>query len=340
MTDRITNAYIMTRFENLDLNLLRTFDVVYTEGSLTRAARVLNISQPAVSNALSRLRDCLGDRLFIRDRRGMVPTSFAAGLAPSIHQALEAIRSGLEAREDFDPRVSERTFRVSMNDPAEALFIRPLIEACAGEAPNVSVLCNFIGRHEIGNEMSAGSLDLAIDVPTLTDGRARHASLLQETYTCLVRPEHRLAGRSITPGEYLGLGHVHVSARRYGLGHVDRALADAGCKRRIRLRIRNPEIAADIVRRTDLAMTVPQHFAAEWGLAALELPFAIPPLDWQLYWPTRLEDDASNRWLREKLLAIAARRRAERGGELDLPFDENGFATDALLNIDAGVSAT
>jgi hypothetical protein len=94
------------------------------------------------------------------------------------------------------------------------------------------------------------------------------------------------------------------------------------------------------VRRTDLAMTVPQHFAAEWGLAALELPFAIPPLDWQLYWPTRLEHDASNRWLREKLLAIAARRRAAVGAALDLASDGSRLAAGAALNLDGGVSAT
>lgn len=297
----------MARFESLDLNLLRTFDVIYTERSLTRASKILNVSQPAVSNALHRLRESLGDPLFVRERRGMMPTSFADSFAPAVHRALESIRDGLSTRETFLPESSRRSFRVSMNDPAEALFLLPLVERCAREAPHVELLCNFISRHEIGNEMSAGALDLAIDVPiTVADDRMHHANLTQESYACLLRPGHPLAGERLMMEDYLSLSHIHVSARRHGLGHIDRVLAELGLHRRIKARIRNPGVAAEIVRRTNLVMTVPERFAAYYELAALSLPFEVPALDWRLYWPTRLDGDSGNLWLRRQILEIAS----------------------------------
>src|SRR5690349_21439814 len=115
-------------YEQLDLNLLKVFDAIYTERNLTRAARILNVSQPAVSNALQRLRESLHDPLFVRERRGVVPTPFADSLAIPVHNALQMVRSGLSSREKFVPAESQRVFRVSMNDPAEALFLPPLVE--------------------------------------------------------------------------------------------------------------------------------------------------------------------------------------------------------------------
>lgn len=313
----------MARFENLDLNLLRTFDVIYTERSLTRASKILNVSQPAVSNALHRLRESLGDPLFVRERRGMMPTSFADSFAPAVHRALDSIRSGLSTREEFLPECSHRSFRVSMNDPAEALFLLPLVERCAREAPHVEILCNFISRHEIANEMAVGALDLAIDVPTaLSDDRMHRADLTQESYACLLRRGHPLAEGRLSMENYLNLSHIHVSARRHGLGHIDRVLAELGLHRRIKARIRNPGVAAEIVRQTDLAMTMPERFAAYYQLAAVPLPFEVPSLAWQLYWPTRLDTDSGNLWLRQQILEIArkytgtapsARRENERG---------------------------
>lgn len=295
----------MIRFEHLDLNLLRTFDIIYSERSLTRASRILNVSQPAVSNALQRLRESLGDQLFVRERRGMTPTSFAESFAPAVHRALASIKSELNARQDFAPSTAERSFRLSMNDPAEALFLHPLIKQCVADAPQIDLLCNFISRHQLGNEMAKGMLDLAIEVPIPADDRVRHVDLLQESFNCMVRPDHPLADTALSMENYLALGHVHVSARRYGLGHVDRVLAEQDINRRIAARIRNPGIAADVIHATDLAMTMPERFAHYYGLTALPLPFGVPGLSWRLYWPARQHADGGNIWLRERILEIA-----------------------------------
>jgi DNA-binding transcriptional LysR family regulator len=164
----------------------------------------------------------------------------------------------------------------------------------------------------MANQMSIGALDLAIEIPIGSDDRLRRASLINESYVCLVRPGHPQGRRPLTLESYLALGHVHVTARRTGLGHIDHVLAELDVERRIKVRLRSPNTAASIVQATDLAMTMPERFADYYGLEALALPFFAPPLDWQLYWPARLEHDPANQWLRAQVLDIAAqyRRRA------------------------------
>lgn len=294
-------------YQQLDLNLLKVFDAIYAERNLTRAARILNISQPAVSNALQRLRESLDDPLFIRERRGVTPTPFADSLAAPVQNALQLVRSGLSSREAFTPQQSQRTFRVSMNDPAEALFLPSLVLEMAKLAPTVDIHSSYVGRHELANEMAVGAVDLAIEVPMPNDGRLQHSELINESYACVVRPKHRALNKEFTLENYLALEHVHVSARRRGLGHVDRALADQGITRHIKVRTRNPGLAASIVKNTDLSMSVPERFAGYYNLKPLPLPFEVPPLAWRLYWPVRSEYDPGNIWLRQLIIDIAER---------------------------------
>lgn len=303
----------MARFETLDLNLLRAFDVIYAERNLTRSAKVLNVSQPAVSNALNRLRESLGDQLFVRGKRGMMPTPFAEHFAGAVHNALDLVRSGISANEDFQPETSERRFRISMNDPAETLFLFPLIEKCIRVAPGVDISSTFVGRYELANEMGVGALDAAVEVPIPADERVNHAPLVNESYACMVRPGHPLAGRDLRLEDYLALDHIHVSARRHGLGHVDRAMAEINLSRHIKVRIRSAALAADIVNCTNLSMSMPERFAKYYQLTCLKLPFPVPPIAWQLYWPSRLEQDAGSIWMREQILEIAAQHRRSLG---------------------------
>jgi len=289
-------------FEQLDLNLLRVFDAIYAERNLTRAALVLNVSQPAVSNALKRLREALNDALFVRERRGVVPTAYADNFAQSVHNALNLVRSELNSRERFSPERSQRTFRVSMNDPAEELFLPGLLSEIGKCAPGVTLLSSFIGRHFLTKEMALGAVDLAVDVPMESDDRIRYQDLLSETYVCACRPGHPILKRKLTLDTYLSLDHIHVSARRRGLGFIDRALADRQIARRIKLRTRNSKLAADIVAATDLAMSVPERMAASYGLAASPLPLDVPAITWRLYWPARADGDPGNKWLRQLIL--------------------------------------
>lgn len=292
-------------YERLDLNLLRVFDVIYSERNLTRAASILCISQPAVSNAVQRLRETLKDPLFIREHRGVLPTPFADSLAPIIHDALQMVRSGLKSRDEFDPATSQRVFRVSMNDPAEALFLPRLTMEALKSAPHVSFQSSYVGRHDLANDMAMGTVDVAIEVALPTDERWQYAELLNDDYVCMVRQDHPLVKRQLTLEKYLSLDHIHVTARRRGLGHVDRALADCHAARNIKLRTRNCGLAVSIVSKTDLSMSLPRRIASDYNLKALPLPFDVPPLQWRLYWPNRAEYDLASIWLRNLLVSIA-----------------------------------
>ena len=297
--------------ERLDLNLLKVFDVIYNERNLTRAAEVLHITQPAVSNSLQRLRENLNDPLFIRERRGVVPTPFADSLAPNVQAALRLIREGLSVIDAFDPAISERTFRVSMNDPIEALFLPSMLKDMTKSAPNINILSSYVGRYELAKELASGAVDIAIDVPVPPDDRCCCTQLIEESYVCLLRQGHPATQEKLTLKRYLELKHIHVSARRHGIGYVDRALLDYGVKREIKARTRNQELAVEIVRNTDYVITVPEHFLAQYNLAVLTPQFLIPPLEWWLYWPQRLENDAANRWLRQHIIELSGRLAAK-----------------------------
>jgi DNA-binding transcriptional LysR family regulator len=293
-------------FENLDLNLLKVFDAVYRERNITRAAELLHMSQPTASNSLQRLRDALGDPLFIRERRGVSSTTFADNIAPDIQNALYLVRQSVNSIKDFDPSTSRRTFKVSMNDPIEALFLPGLMLEIASSAPNINIRSSYVGRHELANEMSMGNLDIGLDVFVPNDDRLNKKELLSENYVCLVRREHPLVGKPLSIDDYLAMSHLHVSARRHGLGYIDRILQEAGQEREIRLRTRSMELAANTVRHTDFGMTVPDHFARHFDLQALQLPFNVPNLPWQLYWSRHADYDAGCCWLRDVIRNIAA----------------------------------
>lgn len=296
-------------FENLDLNLLRVFDAVYRERNITRAAEALHMSQPTASNALQRLRDALGDPLFIRERRGVKTTTFADSIAPDIQNALFLVRQSINSIKDFDPSTTRRTFKVSMNDPVEALFLPNLMQELHHNAPHINIMSSFLGRHELANEMSTGNLDIGLDVFVPNDDRLSKKELLTENYVCLVRRGHPLVGKTLTVDDYLAMSHCHVSARRNGLGYIDRTLLDLGYKREIRMRTRSMELAANTIRHTDFSMTVPDHFAQHYDLAALNLPFDVPNLTWQLYWSRHADYDAGCSWLRAIIEKVANRYR-------------------------------
>jgi len=293
-------------YTQLDLNLLRVFDAIYAERNLTRAAMILHVSQPAVSNALQRLRDALDDPLFIRERRGVATTPYADSIAAPVHDALLLVNSGLSIREKFSPERSQRTFRVSMNDPAEVLFLPSLVYALAAKAPGVNVISSYVGRHELAAQMAIGAVDVAVDVQVADDERFCSMKLIEDTYVCLFRGDHPLLKGKLTLQSYLALDHIHVSARRRGLGHVDRALSECQAKRQIKVRTRNPGLAAAIVQSSDMSMSLPKRMASEYTLKARPLPFKVPPLEWHLYWPVRAEHDPGNMWLRQLISSFAA----------------------------------
>lgn len=287
-----------------DLNLFLVFDTIYTERNLTQAARTLSITQPAVSNALSRLRRLFNDELFLRTAKGMQPTPVADSIAHNVSSALAMLNSSVMEREAFDPMLAERTYQFSMTDLAEAVVLPRLFPFFERYAPGLGLQSYYIKRSEMVRQLSRGELDFAIDVPVVQDTQICHHSLISDHYVCAVRPDHPAAEKELTLDSYLQLKHIHVSSRRKGLGQVDLALLKHDAERRIHLRVQHYRVAASVVGGSDLAMTVPRFLANQYNLRLLTLPFDVPALDLHLYWHRQSDSDQSHRWLRESLMSL------------------------------------
>jgi DNA-binding transcriptional LysR family regulator len=293
------------RFENIDLNLFVVFDVIYREGSLTRAAEVLSITQPAVSNALLRLRERLDDPLFVRSGRAMVPTAVAQNMIVPVRQALRQLQLNIEDRESFRPHASERIFTLSLSDIAASMLLPELLRRTALEAPRIRLRCFQIDRKEIATEMAAGRLDLAVDVPQVAAAALDQVALMQDRFVCVLRPEHPLAGKELTLERFMGLHHVTVSSRRRGGGFVEAALSQIGKRLFSPLRLQTYQPALHAVQNSDLALSAPLSLVRRYQVAQKELPFQIAPLVSCLFWHRTANNDPANRWLRGHLIAAA-----------------------------------
>ena len=290
--------------KKIDLNLFLVFDTIYTERNLTQAAKTLSITQPAVSNALSRLRKIFNDELFIRTSRGMLPTPVADSIAHNVSAALATLNSSILEREAFDPASAERTYQFSMTDLAEAVVLPKLFPYFERHAPGIRLQSYYTKRNEMVRQLARGELDFAIDVPVIEDSQVYHQSLISDHYVCVMRPGHPAAESELSLERYLELKHIHVSSRRKGLGQVDLALLRHKAERRIHLRVQHYRVAAAVVSDSDLVMTVPRFLANQYPLRLVSLPFDVPPLDLHLYWHRQSDSDQSHRWLRESLLSL------------------------------------
>lgn len=283
---------------SIDLNLLPVFEAVYVERNLTRAAEALNVTQPAVSNALARLRAALGDPLFVRSGRGMAPTPVAQILIAPVREALTRLRSGLEPGAAFDPKTSERTFNLAIRDIAASAMIPILAKRLERAAPGVRLHCHQVDRSEVATELAAGRLDFAIDIPALSRPDLDSAPLMSDPLVCALRKSHPRAKRRLSLPAFLALRHITVSSRRAGRTLVDEALSRIGEKLRPVLRLPHYQPAFHTVMSSDLALVAPQSLARRYDVSALPLPFDAPALDLLLFWRRDTAEDPAIRWLR------------------------------------------
>lgn len=289
------------RINEVDLNLFLLFDTIYAKRNLTRAAEVLCITQPAVSNALTRLRKAFGDPLFISTPRGMMPTPVADNIAGRVAEALNLLSGSLQEGDLFLPASAEKVFRLSMNDSAETLLLPPLGDILQQQAPKIRIESFYSNRADVPRELAAGALDLAIDATLINDPQLCHTPLMPEPYVCMLRRGHPLSGRPLQLDDYLAMEHVHVSSRRQGLGHVDAALARLSLQRNIQMRVQHYLVAPQIILRTDMALTAPLRLAQGYAATIQPLPFELPALEWHLYWHRSADLDQANSWMRTQL---------------------------------------
>lgn len=297
--------------QDLDLNLLRVFAQLLSDRQVSRAAEHLGLTQPAVSNALRRLRAVLQDELFVRTPHGMAPTTYALQLAEPVTRALELLSGALQPPEPFDPRRSQRTFVLAMTDIGEIYFMPQLMDALGREAPGCTLSTVYEGALE--HALQEGAVDLAIGLlPGLQSGFFQRR-LFSNRYVCLCRADHPVTRAPLTLDALAAYGHVRVVAGGTGHGAVDAGMRRAGLERQIRLEVPHFVAVGHILQRTDLLATVPERFAqaclVPFGLTALPLPLALPEIDINLFWHARFHRDPANRWLRSLLGRLFADHR-------------------------------
>ncbi len=293
--------------QDVDLNLLRVFDAVLREHGVTAAAARLGLTQPAVSNALARLRALFGDALFVRTAAGMDATPFARELGEPVRQALALLESALAHGPGFDPASSARAFRFYMSDLGQIEFLPPLLERVQRAAPGVRLEAVALEIEDIAGALAAGALDLAVGFLPGLGPPVRRRALFRDPYVCLMRADHPAIKEKLTRKLFLEASHALVSYRG---GHrvIEEALDRAGLARRIALRLPHFTVAPMVLERTDLILTLPARvarvFERRGNLKSLPPPVTIPPADVAVHWHERFESDPGNRWLRELMIAL------------------------------------
>ncbi|MFJ1301298.1 LysR family transcriptional regulator [Pseudomonadota bacterium AL_CKDN230030165-1A_HGKHYDSX7] len=293
-----------------DLNLMRVFLTVLEERSVTRAARRLNLTQPAVSYALTRLREQFDDPLFVRTPAGMAPTPVAFALAEPIERGMSQFAEALALRQTFDPASSERHFRLSMSDIGEMVFLPSLMEHIHARAPKLRVEVQEIALEDLHDALKRGEVDLAIGNLAGLGRRTRHADLFAERYVCMGRRDHPVLSQGLTRAQFRRLDHIMVAARASAHRQLEDVLGEAGLHRRPYLTLPHFSAAAEIVKRTDLTVTLPYR-AALWFNQGNEfevcvLPFALAPLSVTVHWHPRFERDPGTVWLRDLVIDTLA----------------------------------
>lgn len=305
--------------KDVDLNLLVVFNELHKHGRVSAAAQSLGISQPGVSNALSRLRKLLGDELFLRTSRGMVPTPYAEALAQPIADALGALHGTLNAHAVFDPARSERAFVIGVNDVGETYFLPRLMRALDAAAPGVTIRTVRTTSIDVRDEMERGRIDLAMGfLPGLQSGFFQR-KLFSQPYVCIFRQGHPLARSGVSAKQFQAAEHVAIVSEGTGHGVVDDVIARAGIRRRLRLTVPHFIAVGPVLQATDMIAVVPQRFAdcacAPFGLATAPCPVKIPESVINVFWHARNHREPANQWLRQ----VVVEQFADQDGRVRLP---------------------
>jgi DNA-binding transcriptional LysR family regulator len=309
-------------FRTLDLNLLRVFDEVMAERSLTRAARNLSLTQPAVSNALRRLRETLGDELVKREGQGMAPTPRALALWPTVRDALQQLQESLSPSE-FVPANATSTFVLAMADATAAELMPGLIDILEHEAPGVSMRVVPLTTRDPRRLLDEEAADLAVGhfPPVLADLTARaqsgeavafaHLRLYDGEYVCVMRKGHPLANGPFTLNRFCAARHMLVSFSGRPFGFIDESLASLGRERQVVLTVNQFFTAGRVVANSNLLTVLPRHFVSVTGIAdqlvLRPLPFDVSPVHVDALWHRRSQERSAHVWLRQAVVRAADR---------------------------------
>ncbi|MEN9868808.1 MAG: hypothetical protein RL748_4398 [Pseudomonadota bacterium] len=301
----------MIDVRHLDLNLLVVFHEVYQTRQISQVASHLGLSQPAISNALARLRKALGDELFVRTVQGMQPTPLAERLAEPIAQALLQVQDALNTPHGFVAQTSERSFTLALSDVGELYFMPLLIEHFARLAPQMRLQTVRASSINLKQELELGRVDLALGAFENVSSALYQRRLFSQPYVLMFRRGHALASEArISSKRLLQEQHLIVAAQESPYDHINQLLEKAGLAQSAQFKVPHFTAVPYIISRTDLVVTVPQRLAQSaaepFQLAWAASPLRLPPLQTNMFWHRRFHQDEANLWLREVMVAIFA----------------------------------
>ncbi len=304
----------------VDLNLLVYLDALLRERNVTKAAHQLNLSQPAMSNGLRRLRELFDDPLLVRTSEGMTPTERALELEPIVREVLSKVDHAVQPRTAFEPANAQRVFRIMASDYAESTLFPAVLGKLRTLAPGITL--DIMTPSDVSFlDVERGKVDMIINRFDSMPQSFHQIHLWADTFTCVLSPENPVL-EDFSLDNYLKANHVWVSKTGMGvgvgvdpddvqrLGWVDAALDALGKKRQIRVFTRHYQAAMTLAEQNDLIVTLPSRAAAlkrnNPRVVLREPPLEIPPLELKMAWSPLLQNNPANRWLR-KLIADTAR---------------------------------
>ncbi|MGQ0566999.1 MAG: LysR family transcriptional regulator [Gemmobacter sp.] len=291
----------------LGLRVLRAFDALMTTRHVTRAARRLGMTQQGLSGQIARARDFFGDPLFQRGSEGMVPSPLAESLWPQVRQALDAL-DRLETSEVFDPARLDRAVTLATSDYAMALLLPQLLAQLRAAAPRLRVAVQAARSDRLATALQDRQVDLALTVPQFTPPGLSGLVLLSDHYLGAVRDGHPLTQGPVDLAAFCAWPHLLVSPDKGDFrGPVDDALAALGLQREVALVVPGFSVVASILAATDLVAVLPARLLSRVArpLHVFDPPVAVPGFDLCAFWPARLDDDPTSRWLRTTCAAVA-----------------------------------
>ncbi len=309
-------------FRNLDLNLLRVFDEVMAERNFSRAAHNLAMTQPAVSNAIQRLRDTLSDTLFVRITTGVKPTPLAERIWPVVREALTSLQANL-IPDAYEPLQARDNFRLAMADATAAILIPALVPLLQKEAPNVTLRILPLLTRDPRQLLDQDSMDIALGyfpttVAVLNQNEQQsfsHQRMYDGEYVVVMRKDHPLAKEELTLDAFCSATHLLVSFSGRPFGFVDEGLAAVGRKRRILLTVNQFFTAGRVVTESDLLTVLPRHFVPATGfanqVAVRPIPLNLEPVHVEMLWHNRHKRSPAQVWLRQLITRASERVLAE-----------------------------
>lgn len=301
----------VVNIRDVDLNLLVMLDALLRERSVTRAAEAMAITQPAMSNALKRLRKLIGDPILVRTAGGMQPTVRAEQLQRPVRNALAQMEAAIAPNRAFDPATAERLFTILITDYAASVLMPNVVAVLEAEAPHIALNILSASGDAI-DQIERGEADFLVNQFSQLPANFHHQSLWRDRLACLIRRDHPAliaTGGALTLATFLAQRHILITQTGIGLSPLDEALADRGLARQISVLTRHYQLPRVLVAQSDMIAALPariaRYQARHLGLAVLDPPIELPEFEIGIAWGALDHHDPAHRWLRERIVRVA-----------------------------------